>query len=75
MKKIDDNSIKVATGGLKDRPPGLICPQCEGVIPVTMQQIICESFITCPHCGFQIKLNPESPAIQDLQEALNKLKM
>ena len=36
------------------RPSGMPCPQCGGFIPVSMQQIITDSSILCPHCGLAI---------------------
>lgn len=51
------------------RPSGMPCPQCSGFIPVTMQQIIIDSSIICPHCGLRLNINQ-----QESRQAIEALK-
>lgn len=51
------------------RPSGMPCPQCGGFIPVSMQQIIADSSILCPHCGLRLNINH-----QESQTAIEALK-
>ena len=30
---------------------GMTCPVCKGFIPVSIQQLLFENGISCPHCG------------------------
>ena len=62
----------VAGGTTANRPSGMPCPQCKGFIPISMQQIIMESSVVCPHCGLRLNINHQEsqPAI----EALKKFK-
>lgn len=39
------------------RASGMPCPQCGQFIPVSMQQIIMEPYIICPHCSLQLNIN------------------
>ena len=60
------------------RPSGMPCPQCKGFIPVTMQQIITESSIFCPHCGLRLNINhqesqPAIEALKKFQQAQNDI--
>ena len=57
---------RIAGGGAK-RPTGMTCPECYGFIPVSMQQIITESAIFCPHCGYRLNLSHQDsqPAVWD----------
>ena len=52
------------------RPSGMPCPQCGGFIPVSMQQIIADSSILCPHCGLRLNINQQEsrPAIDALKK-------
>ena len=52
------------------RPSGMPCPQCNGFIPVSMQQIITDSSILCPHCGLRLNINQQEsrPAIDALKK-------
>ena len=52
------------------RPSGMPCPQCNGFIPVSMQQIITDSAIICPHCGLRLTINRQqsSTAIEALKK-------
>ena len=52
------------------RPSGMPCPQCGGFIPVSMQQIIADSSILCPHCGLRLYINQQEsrPAIDALKK-------
>ena len=52
------------------RPSGMPCPQCGGFIPVSMQQIITDSSILCPHCGLRLNINQQEsrPAIDALEK-------
>jgi DNA-directed RNA polymerase subunit RPC12/RpoP len=52
------------------RPSGMPCPQCGGFIPVSMQQIITDSSILCPHCGLRLNINQQEsrPAIDALKK-------
>ena len=52
------------------RPSGMPCPQCGGFIPVSMQQIIADSSILCPHCGLRLNINQQEsrPAIEALKK-------
>jgi len=52
------------------RPSGMPCPQCGGFIPVSMQQIIADSSILCPHCGLRLNINHQEsrPAIDALKK-------
>ena len=52
------------------RPSGMLCPQCGGFIPVSMQQIIADSSILCPHCGLRLYINQQEsrPAIDALKK-------
>ena len=66
------NPVDLENVATANRPSGMPCPQCKGFIPISMQQIIMESSVVCPHCGLRLNINhPESqPAI----EALKKFK-
>lgn len=52
------------------RPSGLPCPVCQGFIPTSMQQIITDSAIICPHCGLRLTINRQlsRPAIEALKK-------
>ena len=52
------------------RPSGMPCPQCGGFIPVSMQQIITDPSILCPHCGLRLNINQQEsrPAIDALKK-------
>ena len=52
------------------RPSGMPCPQCGGFIPVSMQQIITDPAILCPHCGLRLNINHQEsqPAIEALKK-------
>lgn len=52
------------------RPSGMPCPQCNGFIPISMQQIITDSAIICPHCGLRLNINQQEsrPAIEALKK-------
>lgn len=65
-----DDLEQVAGGTGATRPSGMPCPQCKGFIPVTMQQIITESAIVCPHCGLRLNINHQEnqPAIEALKK-------
>lgn len=47
----------IAGGVDANRPSGMPCPECKGFIPVTMQQIMTEHVIECPHCGLRLRIN------------------
>jgi len=59
----------VAGGGigvsdLVKRPAGFHCPQCEGVVPATVEQIIAGVSVVCPHCGLHMRLTADGPVIE-----------
>ena len=47
----------VAGGVSANRPTGMPCPQCGGFIPTSMEQIMIEHVIECPHCGLRLRIN------------------
>lgn len=58
------------------RPSGMPCTQCNGFIPVSMQQIITDSAIICPHCGLRLTINRQQSstaieALKKVQQAQN----
>lgn len=58
------------------RLSGMPCPQCNGFIPVSMQQIITDSAIICPHCGLRLTINRQQSstaieALKKVQQAQN----
>jgi len=49
---------------------------CGGFIPVSMQQIITDSAIICPHCGLRLTINRQQSstaieALKKVQQAQN----
>lgn len=57
-----------AVSGGNDRPSGIACPQCDGFIPVTMQQVQTSSSIACPHCGYRLDIGTQNIAIEPLRK-------
>jgi len=52
-----DDLEQVAGGTGATRPTGMPCPQCGGFIPTSMEQIMTEHVIECPHCGLRLRIN------------------
>ena len=52
-----DDLEQVAGSTGATRPSGMPCPQCKGFIPVSMQQVMTEHVIECPHCGLRLRIN------------------
>ena len=64
--KLED--LETVAGGA-ERPFGMPCPQCNGFMPLSREQIITEKSVTCPHCGLRLNINH-----QENQAALEALK-
>ena len=65
----NSNAPHVGITQQTQRPCGMPCPQCGDFIPLSMQQIISDSSITCPHCGLCLNINK-----QESRLAINALK-
>ncbi len=55
------------------------CPECDGFISVSVQQLLVDSGITCPHCGLFMSISrPQSKtktdALEKVRVAMEKLK-
>lgn len=55
-------------------PPGMLCPQCGELIPVTKEQIVYNNAIVCPHCNLYLKIDRQksSKAIDALKKLLDQ---
>ena len=49
--------------------PGLVCPQCQNKIPVSILNLLQDSAIMCPYCNLELKIDQ-----QQSQGSLSKLK-
>ena len=67
--EFNPDDLEKISGGAGTRPTGMPCPNCNGFMPISMQQIIVEPVITCPHCGLRLIINR-----QDSQSAIEALK-
>ena len=48
---------------------GLVCPQCQNKIPVSILNLLQDSAIMCPYCNLELKIDQ-----QQSQGSLSKLK-
>lgn len=39
------------------RMSGMKCPVCDGFIPISIQQLLFDGGISCPHCGLLMTIN------------------
>ncbi len=51
------------------RQPGLVCPQCQNKIPVSILNLLQDSAVLCPYCNLELKIDQ-----QQSQASLSKLK-
>lgn len=59
------------------RVSGMNCPVCKQFIPVSIQQLLSENSISCPHCGFSLIIDRAQSkhkldALQKVQDAIRK---
>lgn len=68
------DDLNQADGGAGSRKgtTGLECPECHGFVPTSMQQIVIEHRIICPHCGLKWEIDPQKT--KDILDALKKIK-
>ena len=59
-QKLDMNELVQAAGGMGaadlPRVHGLFCPNCQGFIQYTGEQIKDANYLECPHCGFKLNI-------------------
>lgn len=61
------------------RVSGMDCPVCKQFIPVSIQQLLFEGSISCPHCGLSLTINRTQSkqaldALQKVQDAVCHLR-
>ena len=44
----------------QQRTPGLACPNCKNLIPITIHQLLEAKSIFCPICGLRLSLDKKS---------------
>ena len=62
----------------KQRMPGMPCPNCKNLIPITMHQLLEAKSIFCPICGLKLSMDkkPSDKAkdvLRKIEEAQKKL--
>jgi rRNA maturation endonuclease Nob1 len=62
----------------KQRMPGMPCPNCKNLIPITMHQLLEAKSIFCPICGLKLSIDkkPSDKAkdvLRKIEEAQKKL--
>ena len=62
----------------KQRMPGMSCPNCKNLIPITMHQLLEAKSIFCPICGLKLSMDkkPSDKAkdvLRKIEEAQKKL--
>lgn len=67
--ELTDEDLEGIAGGLgkKTEGNGLVCPQCERFIPISMYQIMVSSSIFCPACGLRLDIAREESVLSRLQ--------
>lgn len=53
------------------RPSGMTCPICGGFIPVSMQQLVSDPAVLCPHCALRLTINKKESELAF--SAINKV--
>lgn len=61
----------------QQRIPGLTCPNCQNLIPITMHQLLEAKSIFCPICGLRLSMDkkPSDKAkdvLRKIEEAQKK---
>ncbi len=65
--------------GRHQRISGMKCPVCEGFIPISIQQLLFDGGISCPHCGLLMTINRQQSkaamdALKKVNDAMRKVK-
>lgn len=55
----------------KQRMPGMPCPNCKNLIPITMHQLLEAKSIFCPICG--LKLSMDKKPSDKAKDVLRKI--
>jgi len=57
-----------------DHSPGINCPVCNNLIPVSVEQIIKNNYVCCPICGLNINISKKKSdkALEMLKKINNK---
>ena len=61
----------------KQQTPGLACPNCKNLIPITIHQLLEVKSIFCPICGLRLSLDKKSSdkakdVLRKIEEAQKK---
>ena len=78
---------KIVGGYIPDRPrmqqhqqkaPGICCPQCNNVIPITIQQLAFSSVLFCPTCGLKLNIDKKKhektlKILENVDEAMRRV--
>jgi transcription elongation factor Elf1 len=59
-------------------PPGVLCPECQGVIKFTLQQLLSMRPVYCSNCGLKLTMDVAQSqesvqTLQRLQKAMDQL--
>ena len=76
MTELTEDDLENITAGVNDntdtpKTPGLKCPNCHEIVPVTMTQLLAAGAFTCPNCNLQFDIDPTKS--DKAKEALQKI--
>lgn len=74
-----NNSNQEPSQGYRQQVSGMNCPVCQKFIPISIEQLLHDGSIFCPHCGLQLSINRTESrhaldALAKVEDAMKKVK-